>query len=67
MAHPLKVFLYHHTVTIKIGDITIDNEELDCEFDIPFDDDTEADEAEIIVYNISNTNSISKAKALRVE
>ncbi len=28
--------LYHHTVTIKIGDITIDNEELDCEFDIPF-------------------------------
>ena len=47
--------LYHHTVTIKIGDITIDNEELDCEFDIPFDDDTEADEAEIIVYNISHT------------
>lgn len=47
--------LYHHTVTIKIGDITIDNEELDCEFDIPFDDDTEADEAEIIVYNISDT------------
>lgn len=47
--------LYHHTVTIKIGDITIDNEEIDCEFDIPFDDDTEADEAEIIVYNISDT------------
>ena len=47
--------LYHHTVTIKIGDITIDNEELDCVFDIPFDDDTEADEAEIIVYNISDT------------
>ena len=47
--------LYHHTVTIKIGDITIDIEELDCEFDIPFDDDTEADEAEIIVYNISDT------------
>ena len=47
--------LYHHTVTIKIGDITIDSEELDCEFDIPFDDDTEADEAEIIVYNISDT------------
>ena len=47
--------LYHHTVTIKIGDITIDNEELECEFDIPVDDDTEADEAEIIVYNISDT------------
>ena len=47
--------LYQHTVMIKTGDVTIDNEELDCEFDIPFDDDTEADEAEIIVYNISDT------------
>lgn len=46
--------LYSHTVMIQTGDITIDNEELDCEFDIPFDDDTEANEAEIIVYNLSD-------------
>lgn len=46
--------LYHHTVTIQTGDVTISNENLDCEFDIPFDDDTEADEAEIVVYNVSD-------------
>lgn len=46
--------LYSHMVVIQTGDVTIDNEELDCEFDIPFDDDTEANEAEIIVYNLSD-------------
>ena len=46
--------LYQHSVIIKTGDVTIDNQELDVEFEIPFDDDTEADEAEIIVYNLSN-------------
>lgn len=47
--------LYGHTVLIQTGDATISNEELDCEFEIPFDDDTEADEAEILVYNLSDT------------
>lgn len=46
--------LYQHSVIIKTGDVTIDNQDLDIEFEIPFDDDTEADEAEIIVYNISD-------------
>lgn len=46
--------LYGHSVTIQTGSVTISNQELDCEFDIPFDDDTEADEAEIIVYNLSD-------------
>lgn len=48
--------LYGHTVIIRTGDVTIRNDELDCEFDIPFDDDTEANEAEIIVYNLSDTS-----------
>lgn len=47
--------LYGHTVLIQAGDVTISSRELDCEFDIPFDDDTEADEAEILVYNLSDT------------
>ena len=46
--------LYQHSVIIKTGDVTIDNQDLDVEFEIPFDDDTEANEAEIIVYNISD-------------
>ena len=53
---------YGHTVIIKTGDVTISNSELDCEFDIPFDDDTEANEAEIIVYNLSDT-TIKNIKA----
>lgn len=46
--------LYGHTVIIQTGDVTIRSADLDCEFDIPFDDDTEADEAEIVVYNLGD-------------
>lgn len=46
--------LFGHTVIIQTGDVTIRNDGLDCEFDIPFDDDTEANEAEIVVYNLSD-------------
>lgn len=46
--------LYHQTVIIQTGNVTIKNDELDCEFDIPFDDDTEANEAEITVYNLAD-------------
>lgn len=45
--------LYGHKVTIKTGKVTIKNSELDCEFTVPFDDDTEANTAEIKVYNLS--------------
>lgn len=46
--------MYGHTVIIKSGNVTIQNSEIDCEFNIPFDDDTEANEGEIIIYNISD-------------
>ena len=39
---------------IKCGNITIDSSELDVEFTIPFDDNLEVDEGEIIVYNLVN-------------
>ena len=39
---------------IKCGDVTIKSEELDFEFEIPFDDDLESNEGEIIVYNLSS-------------
>ncbi len=56
---------YGHTVIIKTGNVTIKNSELDCEFSIPFDDNTEANEAEITIYNLSSTtikNIKQKAK-----
>lgn len=45
---------FGHTVVIQSGDVTIKNSELDCEFDVEFDDDTEADEAEIVIYNLTD-------------
>ena len=56
---------FGHTVIVKTGNVTINNSEHDCEFNIPFDDDTEANEAELIFYNLSDTtikNMKSKAK-----
>lgn len=46
--------MYDHTVKIKSGDVSINSDTLDCEFDIPFDDDAEANEGEIIVYNLTD-------------
>lgn len=53
--------LFDRKVEIKSGNVTIDGNKLDVEFSIPFDDDTEANEAEIVVYNLSQ-NSISQLK-----
>ena len=46
--------LYDQRVVIKSGNVNISNEDLDCMFYIPFDDDTEANEAEIEIYNLTN-------------
>lgn len=61
--------LYGHSVIIKTENITIKNSELDCEFDIPFDDDTEANEAQLIIYNLSNNTiqNIKKGSSITVE
>lgn len=60
--------LYDQKATIKTGDVTISNENLDFEFDIPFDDDTEANEAEIVIYNLTDTtiSAIKKGAALTI-
>lgn len=41
-------------VLIKCGKVIIDSREIDCEFEVPFDDNTEANEALIIVYNLTD-------------
>lgn len=53
--------LYGQVVKIQSGGVTISNSELDCEFAVPFDDDTEANEAEIVIYNLTDT-TISELK-----
>ena len=60
--------LYDQKVTLKTGDVTIKNDDLDLEFNIPFDDDTEANEAEIVVYNLTNNtiNAMKKDAAISI-
>lgn len=50
------------TATIKCGGVTIKSDELDFDFDIPFDDNLESNEGEIIVYNLTD-NTINQLKA----
>jgi hypothetical protein len=45
--------LFGRVVLITTKDLTIDGSKLDVEFTVPFDDDSEANEAEIIIYNLS--------------
>ena len=45
--------VFGSTATVKCGNVTIKSDNLDIEFTVPFDDDMEANEAEIIVYNLS--------------
>ena len=52
---------FGRVVKIAVGGLTITND-LDVEFDVPFDDDTAVNEAEIRVYNLTK-NTIGKLKA----
>lgn len=53
---------------VKTNGVTLDNNELDIAFDVPFDDDTEANEAVITVYNLSKTtvSSLKRTKAITI-
>lgn len=53
--------VFGSVATIRSGGVTISSETLDVEFDVPFDDDMEPNEAEITVYNLSD-NTIKQLK-----
>ena len=53
--------LFGRKILIESGNVSIDGSELDVEFTVPFDDDTEANEAEIIVYNLKK-DTLSELK-----
>jgi len=46
---------------IRSGSVTIRSDDLDFEFTVPFDDDMEANEAEMIIYNLSQ-QTVSELK-----
>lgn len=47
--------VFGSTAVVRCGDVTINSGTLDLEFTVPFDDDMEPNEAEIIIYNLSET------------
>lgn len=55
--------------TIKCNGAIMKSSELDLEFSVPFDDDMEANEAEIIIYNLSNTtiSRLERGKKITIE
>lgn len=53
--------VFGRVAIVKCGKVKIKSSELDLEFKVPFDDDMEANEAEITVYNLSKS-TISKLK-----
>lgn len=54
---------------IRCNGATIKSSELDIEFTVPFDDDMQANEAEIIIYNLSNTtiNQLKRNANITIE
>ena len=51
---------------IECNGAVIKSDELDIEFSIPFDDDLESNEAEITIYNLSNTTLSRLAKGKKI-
>lgn len=53
--------VYGSIATIRSGQVTISSETLDVDIDVPFDDDMEANEAKIVIYNLSD-NTLKQLK-----
>lgn len=61
--------LYRQHVVMQFDSVIIDSDALDCEFTIPFDNDTEVNEAELTIYNLSynTTNQLKHGGAVTVK
>lgn len=54
---------------IKSGNVTLNSDEIDFEFTVPFDDDLEANQVDITVYNLSDNtiNNLKRAAEITIE
>lgn len=72
---PLKDFtekpdgVFGSVAIVKCGKVTINSNDIDLEFSIPFDDDMEPNEAELIIYNLSDStiNKLKKDSKITIE
>lgn len=58
--------LFNRYISLYTEGLTLNNKELDIEFDIPFDDDLEPNVGEITIYNLSSTtrNRLKRGNSL---
>lgn len=61
--------VFGSVAVIRCGKIEIKSSELDVEFKVPFDDDMEANEAEITVYNLSKStvSNLKRKSSISIE
>lgn len=61
--------LFGRVIILKTSGVKIINTELDMEFTVPFDDDAECNESEVILYNLSKDtiDKIKKGERLTIE
>lgn len=61
--------MFGSAAVIKSGSVTLNSDELDFEFTVPFDDDVEANEIEITVYNLSDNtvNNLKRTADITIE
>lgn len=61
--------VFGSVATITSGAVSISSETLDIEFEVPFDDDMEPNEAEIVIYNISDgtINQLKNGAEISIE
>lgn len=61
--------VFGSVATVRSGNVTISSKTLDVEFVVPFDDDMEPNEAEIVVYNLSDNTikHLKKDAAISIE
>lgn len=61
--------VFGSVATVRSGSVTVSSEALDVEFTVPFDDDMEPNEAEIIIYNLSDNTirQLKKDDAISIE
>ena len=61
--------MFGSVAVIKTGNVTLNSDELDFEFSAPFDDDLEANQIDIMVYNLSDNtiNNLKRTAEISIE
>lgn len=61
--------MFNSKAIIRSGNVTLNSDELDFEFTVPFDDDLEANQVDITIYNLSDNtiNNLKRTAEISIE